>query len=136
MTHTIEGVLTFPIWAPLISDGAGSTGIGGTFRPMILLTDLSDLDGDALVGDPCPAERHVDADATAFLRAGFRLGLGLAIATGVGIRLLSNTLGNLWADTAGGVEVVLMGAICGRGRGGVEGYGWYWEEDGKGSCKS
>jgi hypothetical protein len=108
-----------------MSDGAGSAGICGIFRPMIPLTDLSDLDGDALVGDPCPAEHHEEVDATAFLRAGFRLGFALAIATGVGIRLLSSTLGNLWTDAVGGVEVVLMGAICGRQRvGGVEGYGW------------
>jgi hypothetical protein len=106
-----------------MSDGAGSGGIGGIFRPMIPLTDLSDLEGDALVGDSCPAEHHDDAGATVFLRAGFRLGLALAV--GVGIRLLSNALGNLWTDPVGGVEVVLMGAICGRIRaGGVEGYGW------------
>ena len=92
---------------------------------MIPLTDLRDLDGDALVGDPCPAGSHEEVDPTVFLRAGFRLGLALAVITGVGIRLLSSTLGNLWTDAAGGVEVVLMGAICGRGRaGGVEGYGW------------
>jgi hypothetical protein len=108
-----------------MSDGVGSAGICGIFRPMIPLTDLSDLDGDALVGDPCPAEHHEVLDATAFLRAGLRLGLALAVATGVGIRLLSSTLGNLWTDVVGGVEVVLMGAICGRKRaGGVEGYGW------------
>ena len=88
---TIEGVLTFPLWAPLVSDGVGSAGICGIFRPMIPLTDLSDLDGDALVGDPCPAEYHEEVDTTVFLRAGFRLGLALAIATGVGIRLLSST---------------------------------------------
>ena len=120
-----------------MSDGVGSVGICGIFRPMIPLTDLSDLDGDALVGDPCPAEHHAVLDATVFLRAGFRLGLVLAVATGVGIRLPSSTLGNLWTDVVGGVEVVLMGANCGRKRaGGVEGYGWCWEEDGKGSCKS
>ena len=87
-----------------MSDGTGSAGICGVFRPMIPLTDLSDLDGDALVGDPCPAEHHEEVDATAFLRAGFRLGLVLAIATGVGMRLLSSTLGNLWTDAVGGVE--------------------------------
>jgi hypothetical protein len=108
-----------------MSDGVGSAGICGIFRPMIALTDLSDLDGDALVGDPCPAEHHEEVVIAVFLRAGFRLGLALAVATGVGIRLLSSTLGNLWTDAVGGVEVVLMGANCGRGRaGGVEGYGW------------
>jgi len=89
---------------------------------MIPLTDLSDLEGDALVGDPC-AKHHEGVDATVFLRTGFRLGLALAVATGVGIRLPSSTFGNLWTDAVGGVEV-LMGAICGRGRAGVEGYGW------------
>ena|SRR5580698_6320002 len=107
-----------------MSDGVGSAGICGIFRPIIPLTDLRDLDGDALVGDPCPAEHHEEV-GTVFLRAGFRLGLALDVATGVGIRLLSSTLGNLCTDAAGGVEVVLMGAICGRKRaGGVEGYGW------------
>jgi hypothetical protein len=99
----IKGALTFPVWARLMSDGAGSAGICGIFRPMIPFTDLSDLDGDALVGDPCPAEHHEEVAATVFLRAGFRLGLTLVVATGVGIRLLSSTLGNLWADAAGGV---------------------------------
>ena len=95
VTHTTEGVLTFPLWAPLRSDGAGSAGICGIFLPMMPLTDLSDLDGDALVGDPCAAEHHEEVDPTVFLRAGFRLGFALAVATGVGMRLLSSTLGNL-----------------------------------------
>jgi hypothetical protein len=117
-----------------MSDGTGSAGICGIFRPMIPLTDLSDLDGDALVGDPCP-EHHKDVDATLFLRAGFKFGFALATATGVGIRLLSRTFGNLGRDV-GGVEAVVAGPICGRGRaGGVEGYGWCREGDGKGSCE-
>jgi len=115
-----------------MSDGTGSVGICGIFRPMIPLTDLSDLDGDALVGDPCP-EHHKEVDATGFLRAGFKFGFALATATGVGIRLLSRTFGNLWRDV-GGVEGVLVGTICGRGRaGGVEGCGWCREGDDKGS---
>jgi len=96
-----------------MSDGVGSAGICGIFRPIIPLTDLSDLDGDALVGDPCPPEHH-DVDVTVFLRAGFKFGLALAIPTGVGIRLLSSTFGNLWTDPVGGVKLVLMGTICGR----------------------
>lgn len=100
-------------------DGAGSAGVCGIFRPMIPLTDLRDLDGDALVGDPCPGGHH---EEVVFLRAGFRLDLPLVVATGVGIRLLSSALGNLWTDAVGGVEVVLIGDNCGRGRAG--GYGW------------
>jgi len=90
---------------------------------MIPFIDLSDLDGDALVGDPCP-ENHDGVGATVFLRAGFKFGLALAlaVATGVGIRLLSSTFVNLWTGVVGGVEVVFMGEICGRGRaGGVDG---------------
>jgi hypothetical protein len=90
---------------------------------MIPLTDLSDLDGDAFVGDPCP-EHHMDVDVAVVLRAGFKFGFALATATGVGIRLLSRTFGNRERDV-GGVEAVLVGLICGCGRaGGVEGYGW------------
>jgi len=106
-----------------MSDGTGSAGICGIFRPMIPLTDLSDLDGDAFVGDPCP-EHHMDVDVAVVLRAGFKFGFALATATGVGIRLLSRTFGNRERDV-GGVEAVLVGLICGCGRaGGVEGYGW------------
>ena len=80
---------------------------------MIPLTDLSDLDGDAFVGDPCPAEHHVEVGTTVFLSAGFKLGLTLAVITGVGMRLPSSTLGNLWTDVVGGVKIVLTGANWG-----------------------
>jgi hypothetical protein len=78
---------------------------------MIPLTDLSDLDGDALVGDPCP-EHHKDVDVAVLLRAGFKFGFALATATGVGIRLLSRTFGYRERE-AGGVEVILVGLISG-----------------------
>ena len=71
-----------------MSDGIGSAGVCGIFRPMIPLTDLSDLDGDALVGDPCP-EHHMEVEATVLFKAGFKFGFALAAATGVGIRLPS-----------------------------------------------
>jgi hypothetical protein len=106
----------------VVSDGAYSEGICGVFRPRIPLTDLSDLEGDALVGDdwpPCP-ELEEFVDAVTFLRAGFKFDLVLVIATGVGIRLLSSTFWNLGIDV-GVVGAVLMG---GHWRvGGVEGSG-------------
>lgn len=110
---TIGDVLTFPVWTLAISGGAGSEGICGVFRPRIPLTDLSDLEGDALVGDnwyPCPVLEEVDA--MAFLSAGFRFGFALAAATGVGIRLLSNTFVDFGIDV-GVVGAVLTGPPCG-----------------------
>ena len=107
---TIEDVLTFPVWTLVISGGARSEGV---FRPRIPLTDLSDLDGDALVGDnwfPCPALEEVDI--MAFLSAGFRFGFILAAATGVGIRLPSSAFVNLGIDV-GVVGAVLTGPACG-----------------------
>jgi hypothetical protein len=98
-----------------MSDGAGSVGICGVFRPIIALTDLSDLDGDALVGDdwlPCPGFEMAE-DATAFLRTGFRLSFVLATDTGVGIRLLSSTFEALGVDI-GGEGAALKGPVCPR----------------------
>ena len=112
--RALRDALTFPVWTPVISDGTCSEGICGVFRPRIPLTDLSDLEGDALVGDdwlPC-TEVEPDMDALAFLRAGFKLGLALVPATGVGIRLLSSEFGNLGIDV-GVVGAVLMGPACG-----------------------
>lgn len=83
-----------------MSGGIGSAGICGIFRPMIPLTDLSDLDGDDLVGDPCP-EHHMDVELTVFFRAGFKFGFALAAATGVGIRLPSTAFENLGRDVGG-----------------------------------
>jgi hypothetical protein len=111
----IRDVLTFPVWILAMSDGACSVGICGVFRPRIFLTELNDLEGDALVGDdwlPCP-ELVNDVDAMAFLRAGFRFGLVLATATGVGIRLLSKTFVNFGIDV-GVVGAVLIGPACAR----------------------
>lgn len=110
----------------MVFGGACSEGICGAFRPRIPLTDLSDLEGDALVGEdwfPCPAFEEVDA--MEFLSAGFRFGFVLAAATGVGIRLPSSTFAfvNLGIDV-GVVGTVLTGPACGCGRaGGVDGYG-------------
>jgi hypothetical protein len=67
---------------------------------MIPLTDLSDLDGDALVGEPCPGH-HMDVDTTGFFRAGFKFGFALTAATGVGMRLPSRTFGNLGRAVGG-----------------------------------
>ncbi len=97
----------------MISGGACLEGICGAFRPRIPLTDLSDLEGDALVGDnwfPCPAFEEVDA--MAFLSAGFRFGFVLVPATCVGIRLPSSTFVNLGIDV-GVVGTVLAGPACG-----------------------
>lgn len=110
---TIGDVLTFPAWTLVISGGACSEGICGAFRPRIPLTDLSDLEGDALVGDnwfPCIAFEEVDA--ITFLSAGFRFGFVLTAATGVGIRLLSSTFVNLGIDVGVG-GTVLTGPVCG-----------------------
>ena len=108
-----------------MSDSACSEEICGVFLPRIPLTDLSDLEGDALVGDdwlPCP-EVEAYVDALAFLRAGFKFDLVLFTATGVGIRLLSSTFGNLGTD-AGVVGAVLIWPGWGPWRaGGVEGCG-------------
>jgi hypothetical protein len=118
--RVLRDALTFPVWTLVMSGGACSKGICGVFRPRIPLTDLSDLEGDALVGDdwpPCP-EVGAFVDALTFLRAGFKFDLVLVI--GVGIRLLSSTFGNLGIDV-GVVGAVLMG---GHWRvGGVEGSG-------------
>ena len=110
---TIGDVLTLPVWTLVISGGARSEGICGVFRPRIPLTDLSDLEGDAFVGDnwfPCPALEEVGA--MAFLSAGFRFGFVLAAATGVGIRLPSSAFVNLGIDV-GVVGAVLAGPACG-----------------------
>jgi len=91
--RVLRDALTFSVWTLVMSDGAYSEGICGVFRPRIPLTDLSDLEGDALVGDdwlPCP-EVEAFVDALTFLRAGFKFDLVLVVATGVGIRLLSST---------------------------------------------
>lgn len=103
-----------------MSDGAYSEGICGVFRPRIPLTDLSDLDGDALVGDDWLPEVEAFVDVLTFLRAGFKFSLVLAIATGVGIRLLSSTFRSLGIDV-GVVGAVLIGAHWRVG--GVEGSG-------------
>lgn len=101
--NTVRKTLTSRAWVLEISNGAVSAGNCGAFRPIIPLTDLIDLAGDALVGDdwfPCP-EIDTDEDATAFLRAGFKPGFVFTTDTGVGIRLLSCTLENFGVDGGG-----------------------------------